>query len=117
MTGDHDQDDLPADPVSSHDADRIAKHVGGTVIAALQRAHHDRLTIGAYEHPHGMRSLNAVTIRMYDLDGAQTDAIDLSLSEVQGMITALLEAVSACWGIAPGTMLPPPDGDQDDDET
>ncbi len=46
-------------------------------------------------------------IRRDDLNGTQTDAIDLSLSEVEGMITALLEAASTCWGVPPGDVLPP----------
>lgn len=92
---------LPADPFSSHDAERIAKYTGGAVLAALQRAHKDRLTIGAWTHPSGDRSLNTATLRMYAPDGNQIDALDLSVSEAGGMVSALLEAVTECWGPQP----------------
>ena len=102
----HDADEMPADPFGSHDAERITKEAGGETIAVLQRAGQDRLTVGAYTHPHNMPSLNTVTITMH-LDGKQTDRVDLSLSEVQGLLTGLLEAVSECWGVPPGEALPP----------
>lgn len=107
MSDDHSGGELPADPFSSYDAERAAREVGGVTVAALQRARQDRLTIGAFEHPHKIKWLNVVTIRLY-LDGQQTGALDLDLDEVQGMIAALLQAASICWGVPPGAILPPP---------
>jgi hypothetical protein len=96
----------PADPFSSYDAERIAKETGGVILATLQRGNQDRLTIGAFEHPHKMRSLNVVTIRMM-LDGKPTDGIDLGIEDVDAIFAALHEAVHICWPSPPGPPFEP----------
>ena len=121
MSDDHGE--LPDSPLSAHDIERITREAGGEIVAILQRAHQDRLAIGAYVHPHKMQGLNTVTIRMY-LNGKPTESLDLSLSETQGTITALLEAVSICWGKSPDEVIrtaiddlyQDQDGDQDQDD-
>jgi hypothetical protein len=94
-------EELPADPFTPYDAERIARETGGEHVAVLQRAGQDRLTIGVLKHPH-LGSLNQVAIRMW-LGGKPTDAINLGLAEVLDMIKALREAVVICWP-------PPPEG-------
>jgi hypothetical protein len=90
----------PADPFSSYDAERIAKDTGGVILATLQRGNQDRLTIGALEHPHKMRSLNAVTVRLYR-NGEQTESLDLGIEDVDAIFKALRQAVHICWPAPP----------------
>ena len=121
-----DQGELPNNPFRPYDTERIAKEMGGVILATIERGNHARLTIGAFEHPHKIRSLNVVTIRMY-LDGKQTGAIDLDISDVDAIFTALGQAVHICWPAPPDPpaeprtdwSVPPPDedGEEDQDET
>lgn len=124
MTSDHDNGgaELPGDPFVSYDGECIAREEGGQVTGRIIRNSKDRLTIGAYRHPHNMQSLNLVTIRMYR-DGKQTETLNLGDLEVQEVFRALHEAVAVCWPSEPDPPLTPrtdwdalpDDSDSDDD--
>lgn len=94
---------MPGDPFSSYDAERIAKETGGQITARIVWEGVTRLTIGALEHPHETmrRTLNTVAVRIYDLDGQLAGEIRLGANDVDDVFRGLHEAVAICWPAPP----------------
>jgi hypothetical protein len=90
----------PRDPVTAWDTEQATKAAGGQIIGTIHRggsSSQARITVGAYEHPHHMQSLNSVTIRVYDDDGP-AGVINLGPDETLNMIKWLHDAGHICWG-------------------
>jgi len=94
MSDEHDQPggDLPADPFKAYDAERIAKETGGEILGTIHRAGAARLDIGYLKH--ALKSLDQVTIRIYDYDGEPAGMFNLGGQDCLLMIRCLQEGAA-----------------------
>jgi hypothetical protein len=112
--------ELPRDPFSSYDAERIAKETGGQITGSVVWEGKTRLTVGAIER--GIWP-NLVGIRIFGIDGKKTSEINLGYDDVDTVMRALGEALRICWPAQPDPRLEPrtdwsqpPPGDGEDDD-
>jgi hypothetical protein len=93
MSDEHDQaGELPNDPFVPYDAERIAKETGGEILGTIRRVGEARLDIGYLKH--ALKSLDQVTIRIYDYDGEPAGTFNLGGPDCLLMIRCLQEGAA-----------------------
>jgi hypothetical protein len=95
---------LPRDPFSSYDSERIAKETGGQITGSVVWEGKTRLTIGAIER--GIWP-NLVGIRIFDWNGNPAGEINLGPDDADTVMRALGEAYHICWPAPPDPPFTP----------
>lgn len=105
----------PDDPFTPYELEMIAREAGGTTIGTWYEGDKLRVTVGAFEHPHKMASLNYVTIRTHR-DGKQTDRLNLAARDMITLMGVLRQAAMTCWPPEPQPPVEVTDQDADEDD-